>query len=142
VDGGLDAVDPADALIDVMYALGARYRANASFVMNSRTAATIRKMKDADGRFLWAERTSIEQPASLLGHPVIVCEHMPDVGSAATPIAFGDFKAGYTIAERPDLRILRDPYSAKPHVLFYASARIGGAVTDFAAIKLLKFSVA
>ncbi len=57
------------------------------------------------------------------------------------PIAFGDFRAGYTIAERPDLRILRDPFSAKPHVLFYATKRVGGDVTDFAAIKLLKFAV-
>ncbi len=140
VDGGLDAVEPADALIDLMYALGARYRGAASFVMNSRTAGMIRKMKDADGRFLWAERTSVEEPAQLLGHKVVICEHMPDVASGATPIAFGDFRSGYTIVERPDMRVLRDPYSAKPHVQFYASARIGAAVTDFAAIKLLKFS--
>ena len=59
----------------------------------------------------------------------------------AAAIAFGDFAAGYTIAERPDLRILRDPFSAKPHVLFYATKRVGGDVSDFAAIKLLKFSV-
>ena len=140
VDGGLDSAEPADAIIDLMYALGARYRANATFVMNSRTAAMVRKMKDADGRFLWAERTSIDQPATLMGHEVVICEHMPDPDVGTTPIAFGDFKAGYTIVERPDLRILRDPYSAKPHVQFYVSSRRGGAVTDFSAIKLLKFS--
>jgi HK97 family phage major capsid protein len=66
---------------------------------------------------------------------------MPDVGANAYPIAFGDFGAGYTIAERPDLRILRDPFSAKPNVLFYASKRVGGDVTDYAAIKLLKVAV-
>jgi len=79
--------------------------------MNSKTAGAVRKMKDADGRFLWSDA-----------------------------IAFGDFAAGYTVAERPDLRILRDPFSAKPHVLFYATKRVGGDVSDFAAIKLLKFS--
>ena len=34
---------------------------------------------------------------------------------------------------------LRDPFSAKPHVLFYATKRVGGDVSDFAAIKLMKF---
>jgi hypothetical protein len=48
---------------------------------------------------------------------------------------------GYTIAERPDLRILRDPFSAKPNVLFYANKRVGGDITDYAAIKLLKVAV-
>ena len=65
---------------------------------------------------------------------------MPDIADDASAIAFGDFGAGYTIAERPDLRILRDPFSAKPHVLFYATKRVGGDVSDFAAIKLLRFS--
>ena len=65
---------------------------------------------------------------------------MPDIASWVAAIAFGDFAAGYTVAERPDLRILRDPFSAKPHVLFYATKRVGGDVSDFAAIKLLKFA--
>ena len=73
---------------------------------------------------------------------MLIAEDMPDIGSDATAVAFGDFGAGYTVAERPDLRVLRDPFSAKPHVLFYATKRVGGDVSDFAAIKLLKFSVA
>ena len=76
-----------------------------------------------------------------MGYPVLICEDMPDVGANAYPIAFGDFHAGYTIAERPDLRILRDPFSAKPHVLFYASKRVGGDISDYAAIKLLKVAI-
>jgi HK97 family phage major capsid protein len=76
-----------------------------------------------------------------LGYPVLIAEDMPDVAADAYPIAFGDFTAGYTIAERPDLRVLRDPFSAKPHVLFYASKRVGGDVSDFAAIKLLRIAV-
>jgi HK97 family phage major capsid protein len=75
-----------------------------------------------------------------MGYPVLTAEDMPDIGANAYAIAFGDFASGYTIAERPDLRILRDPFSAKPHVLFYASKRVGGDVTDYAAIKLLKFA--
>lgn len=140
VDGAFPAADPADALIDLIYALGARYRRNAVFVMSSATAGAIRKFKDDDGRYLWTEAVIEGQPPRLFGYPVVIAEEMPAIGSGADAIAFGDFRAGYTIAERPDLRILRDPYSAKPHVLFYASKRVGGAVSDYAAIKLLRFA--
>jgi HK97 family phage major capsid protein len=133
--------NPADCIINLVYALGAEYRANATFVMNSKTAGAVRKMKDADGRFLWSDGMAAGEPARLMGYPVLICEDMPDIAAGAHAIAFGDFRAGYTIAERPDLRILRDPFSAKPHVLFYASKRVGGEVTDFAAIKLLRFAV-
>jgi HK97 family phage major capsid protein len=134
--------NPQDAVVDLVYALGAKYRANATFVMNSKTAGAVRKMKDADGRFLWSDSLAAGQPAQLMGYPVLISEEMPDIGAGATAVAFGDFAAGYTIAERPDLRVLRDPFSAKPHVLFYATKRVGGDVTDFAAIKLLKCAVA
>lgn len=139
-DGDFAATDPADAIVDLVYSLGARYRANATFVMNSKTAGAVRKMKDADGRFLWSDGLAAGEPARLMGYAVLVAEDMPDIASDANAIAFGDFKAGYTVAERPDLRILRDPFSAKPHVLFYATKRVGGDVSDFAAIKLLKFA--
>lgn len=134
-------VNSADCIISLVYALGADYRANGSFVMNSKTAGAVRKMKDADGRFLWSDGLAAGEPARLMGYPVLICEDMPDIAANAYAIAFGDFNAGYTIAERPDLRILRDPFSAKPNVLFYASKRVGGEVTDFAAIKLLKIAV-
>jgi len=139
--GDFDAVNPADALFDLVYGLDAEYRAGATFVMNSKTAGAVRKMKDADGRFLWSDGLAADTPARLIGYPVLIVEDMPDMGAGTTPIAFGDFAAGYTVAERPDVRILRDPFSAKPHVLFYASKRVGGDVSDFAAIKLLKLSV-
>ncbi|MEP5089340.1 MAG: phage major capsid protein, partial [Paracoccaceae bacterium] len=138
IDGGFGA---PDSLIDLVYALGAQYRANASFVMNSKTAGLVRKLKDNDGRFLWSDGLAAGEPARLLGYPVLIAEDMPDVATDAMAIAFGDFNAGYTVAERPDLRVLRDPFSAKPHVLFYATKRVGGDVSDFAAVKLLKFAV-
>ncbi|QDL93083.1 phage major capsid protein [Paroceanicella profunda] len=141
-NGDFNGTEPADAIVDLVYALGARYRAKATFVMNSKTAGAVRKMKDADGRFLWSDSLSQGQPARLMGYPVLISEDMPDIGVDAYAIAFGDFDSGYTIAERPDLRILRDPFSAKPNVLFYATKRIGGDVSDFAAIKLMKFAVA
>ena len=130
-----------DCIVTLIYSLMADYRSNASFVMNSKTAGAVRKMKDADGRFMWSDGLAAAEPARLMGYPVLICEDMPDVAANAYPIAFGDFKSAYTIAERPDLRILRDPFSAKPNVLFYASKRVGGDITDYAAIKLLKVAL-
>jgi HK97 family phage major capsid protein len=138
--GDFRADAPADALIDLIYALGSEYRANACFLMNSKTAARVRKMKDAEGRFLWTDALAAGQASQLLGYPVMISEDMPDMEMESLSIAFGDFRAAYTIVERPDLRVLRDPFSAKPHVLFYATKRVGGGVTDFRAIKLLRFT--
>ncbi len=138
--GGFNGTSPGDGLINLVYSLGARYRANGAFVLNSKTAGVVRLIKDAEGRFLWTDSLTAGEPARLLGYPVLIAEDMPDIATDSYSIAFGDFGAGYTIAERPDLRILRDPFSAKPHVLFYATKRVGGDVSDFAAIKLLKFS--
>jgi HK97 family phage major capsid protein len=138
-DGDFDPANASDSIVDLVYSLGAQYRANATFVMNSKTAGAVRKMKDADGRFLWSDGLAAGEPARLMGYPVLIAEDMPDIATDAMAIAFGDFGSGYTIAERPDLRVLRDPFSAKPHVLFYATKRVGGDVTDFGAIKLMKF---
>ena len=138
----VDGEVTADSVVDLVYALGAQYRAQASFVMSSKTAGYVRKLKDLDGRFLWSDGLAQGEPARLMGYPVLVAEDMPDVETDSFSVAFGDFAAGYTVAERPDLRILRDPFSAKPHVLFYATKRVGGDVSDFAAIKLLKFGAA
>lgn len=137
--GGITRADP---IIDLVYSLGAEYRANATFVMNSKTAGHIRKLKDNDGRFVWVDGLAMGEPARLLGYRVLIAEDMPDIADNAMAVAFGDFRAGYTVAERPDLRVLRDPFSAKPHVLFYATKRVGGYVSDFMAIKLLRFAVA
>ncbi len=136
------ATNPIDCLVNLVYSLTADYRANATFVMNSKTAGAVRKIKDTEGRFMWSDGLAVTAPATLMGYRVLIAEDMPDIAANTYPIAFGDFNAGYTIAERPDLRILRDPFSAKPNVLFYASKRVGGDVTDYAAIKLLKTALA
>jgi HK97 family phage major capsid protein len=138
-DGAFDPNNPDDALIELVYALNAEYRAGAVFIMNSRTAGEVRKMKDNQGRFLWMEGLQAAQPPLLIGYPALIVEEMPDIGIDHHAIAFGNFAHGYTIAERPDLRILRDPYSARPNVTFFATKRVGGDVTDYAAIKTLKF---
>ena len=66
---------------------------------------------------------------------------MPDIAANAFAIAFGDFRRGYLVVDRRGVRVLRDPFTAKPYVLFYTTKRVGGGVQDFDAIKLLKFGV-
>lgn len=139
VDGGWPASNPADILIDTVYALKAGYRQNANWVMNRKTQAAIRKLKDGDGNYVWQPPAAPGSRAMLMGFPVVEAEDMPDIGSDKTPIAFGDFARGYLVVDRTGVRILRDPYSAKPYVLFYTTKRVGGGVQDFDAIKLLKF---
>lgn len=128
----------ADAIIDLVYSLKAGYRRNGAFMMNSATAGTIRKFKDAEGRYLWQDGMQAGSPATLFGYPVEICEDMPDIGANAFPVAFGDWQSGYVIADRFGMRLLQDPYTAKPWVKFYATRRVGGHVLDSNAIKLLK----
>lgn len=139
--GAFRADEPEDALIELVHSLRAPYRQGASWVMNSATLAMIRKMKTADGAFLWQAGLGAGQPDSLLGYPVVEAEEMPDIAAGSLSIAFGNFKAGYLIAERAETSILRDPYSNKPYVHFYATKRVGGIVSNSEAIKLMRFSV-
>ena len=132
--------NPTDALISLIYAPKSQYRPGASFVMNRRTAAKIRKFKDADGNYIWQPAMTAGQLPLLLGYPVSEIEDMPDVAANAYSIAFGDFAKGYLIVDRAGISVLRDPYSAKPYVLFYTTKRVGGGVQNFDAIKLLKIA--
>lgn len=140
VDGAFPASNPSDKLIDLIYTLKAGYRANGTFVFNRGTQAAIRKMKDIDGNYLWQPAVSAGQPSMLMGYPVVESEDMPSIATGNYAIAFGDFRRGYLVVDRVGIRVLRDPYSAKPYVLFYTTKRVGGGVQDFNAIKLLRFA--
>jgi HK97 family phage major capsid protein len=140
VAGAFPASNPADKLIDLVQTLRSPYRQGAVFVMNSATAAAIRKFKTSDGAFLFQPSLQAGSPATLLGYPLIEAEDMPDIAANSLSIAFGNFKAGYVIAERNATTILRDPYTHKPYVHFYATKRVGGQVVNSESIKLLKFA--
>lgn len=142
VAGDFPAANKSDVLIDLVYALKAGYRQNATWVMNRKTQAAIRKLKDADGNYLWQPPATPGSRAMLMGFPLVEAEDMPDIAADAFPLAFGDFSRGYLVVDRTGVRVLRDPYSAKPYVLFYTTKRVGGGVQDFDAIKLLKFGTA
>lgn len=140
--GGFPTTNPQDKLIDLVQSLKAPYRQGAAFVMNSATLARIRKFKTSDGAFLWQPSLAVGQPATLLGYPVVEAEDMPDIAANSLGIAFGNFTHGYVVAERNQTSILRDPFSNKPFVQFYAVKRLGGALANSEAIKLMKFAAA
>jgi len=140
VEGDFTQDDAGDQLIDLIHAPKSQFRSHGRFVMNRRTTAIVRKLKDAEGRYLWAPGMGGEA-ATVLGYPVTELEDMPDIADGVAAIAFGDFRRGYLIADRQGARVLRDPYSSKPYVLFYTTKRVGGGVQNFDAFKLMTFSV-
>lgn len=141
VAGGFPASNPSDIVLDLCHALKTEYRQNAAFMMNRKAQGAIRKFKDTTGNYLWAPPVVAGAKATLMGFPLVEAEDMPDVAANSLSIAFGDFRRGYLIVDRVGIRALRDPFSAKPYVLFYTTKRVGGGVQDFEAIKLLKFGV-
>lgn len=138
--GAFAASNPADTLLDLIYAPKQAYRAGGRFVLNRKTLSVVRKFKDSDGNYLWQPSLVAGAPSTLFGYPVAEVEEMPDIGAGAHAIAFGDFAKLYLIVDRQGVRILRDPYSAKPYVLFYTTKRVGGGVQNFDAVKTLKFA--
>ncbi len=142
VAGGFAASDPSDHLIDLIYSLKSGHRANAHWIMNRSAQAEIRKIKDADGNYIWAPGHEAGAAPTLMNFPIAEAEDMPDIATDSYSIGIGDFRRGYLIVDRVGVRVLRDPFTSKPYVLFYTTKRVGGGVQNFEAIKLLKFGLA
>ena len=138
--GGFIASNPQDRLIDLVHSLRAPYRQGAAWVMNSNTMATVRKFKDSTGDFIWKPGLLEGQAPTLLGYPVVEVDAMPDIAANSLSIGFGQFRSAYVIADRGETGVLRDPYSNKPFVHFYATRRVGGALVNSEALKLMRFS--
>lgn len=127
-------------LIDVQTALKEPYQAGAQWMINRSMIGVLRKLKDTvTGQYIWQPGLQISAPSVLLGRPVNMASDLPSAITATTDtILYGDFKAGYQIVDRVGIRVLRDPYTNKPYVGFYTTKRVGGAVKNFEAIKVLK----
>lgn len=138
--GGFAEDSAADKLIDLIYAPKAQYRANGRVVMNRKTLSAVRKLKDGDGNYIWQPAQRLGEVSSVMGYPVTEIETMPDVAAGSLSIAFGDFQRGYLIVDRAGVRVLRDPFTAKPYVLFYTTKRVGGGIQNFDAIKVMKMA--
>ena len=130
-----------DDLINLQTDLLEGYQGNARWTMHRKVFAEIMKLKDSDNQYL-LNPAMIFQGAmgpQLLGKPVVFFGDMSStVDEGDYVLAYGDFRAGYTIVDRLGIRVLRDPYTSKGFVQFYTTKRVGGAVTNYQAIKRLK----
>jgi HK97 family phage major capsid protein len=133
----------ADALITLMYALPATYRNRGAWMMNGTTIATIRKIKDGQGNYLWQPSYQAGQPETILSRPVVEAVDMPDIASGAFPIIYGDF-AGYRIIDRLDLSVLVNPFllATSGMTRFHAVRRVGGDVIRPNLFRKLKMAAA
>ncbi|WP_287917127.1 phage major capsid protein [Comamonas sp.] len=138
VNSGAAADIGSDAVLDLIYGLPKKYRQNARFLTNNLTIAKLRKLKDGQGNYLWQPSAQAGQPATFHGYGLAEDENMPDVAANSLPIMFGDFKRGYLIIDRMGVRVLRDPYTKKPYVLFYTTKRVGGGVQNPECLRALK----
>jgi HK97 family phage major capsid protein len=139
--GNFAGSNPADCLVDTVHALKAAYRNDAAWQMNSKTFGAVRKLKDGQGNYLVEPDMRDGLSYRLLGYPVVENEDMPDIAANSLSIAFGNWRRGYVITDR-NISLLRDPYSKKPYVMFYAVKRVGGDCRNSHALKLVKFAAA
>ncbi|WP_088141926.1 phage major capsid protein [Achromobacter xylosoxidans] len=138
VNSGAAADIGSDAVLDLIYGLPKKFRQNARFLTNNLTIAKLRKLKDGQGNYLWQPSAQAGQPATLHGYGIAEDENMPDVAANSLPMLFGDYKRGYLIIDRMGIRVLRDPYTKKPYVLFYTTKRVGGGVQNPECLRALK----
>jgi HK97 family phage major capsid protein len=129
--------NPGDTFLDVIYSMKSELRAGAVWAANSTVMAAMRKFRNSDGDYMWQQSMVAGQPDRFMGYAMVEMPDMPNVATNTFPIAFGNFQRGYTIVDRIGTRTLRDPYTNKPFVQFYATKRVGGDVIDSEAIKLL-----
>lgn len=141
VNSGTNGQVTSDALINLFYALKDAYARRASFLMNRSVVQQVRLLKQATtNQYMWQPGLAAGAPDTLMGVPVHMASDMPTASTGSLSVAVGDFKSAYQIVDRLGIRILRDPYTEKPFVKFYATARVGGDVVNSEAIKLMKLS--
>jgi HK97 family phage major capsid protein len=136
---GSPPTHPGHCLIDVQYSLKTQYRAGASWLMNRSTAGAVRKLTDERGNYLWQPGITAGQPPTLLASAIEEEPNMPDIGADTVAIGYGAWDRTYAIVEKGGVRVLRDPYSQKPFILFYTTKLVGGGVQNFDAAIFLRF---
>lgn len=136
VNSGSNTGVTADGLTTLFYTLKEAYQANATWVMQRLTVLAVRKLKDGFGRYLWEPSLTAGNPDLLFGRPIVQFADCAAIAQNALPIAVGDFKQAYQIVDRAGVRVLRDPFTSKPSVLFYTTKRTGGDVVNFEALKI------
>ena len=134
-------LDDSDDLISLQNSLLEDYQAGASFGMQRATFSSVMKLKDSQGAYLLDPnvlKTGTDK--ILLGKQVTFMSDMPAVANDALAVVYADWEEFYTIVDRFGIRVLRDPFTAKPYIRFYTTKRVGGGVSNFQAGKILKIN--
>lgn len=127
----------ADGLVNLVHALPSAFTGNARFTMNRNTMRAVRLLKDGQNNYLWQPSYQAGTPSTLLGYGVTEVPAMPDVAAGTRPILFGDFQRSYLIVDSVGVRVLRDPFTNKPYVMFYTTKRVGGGLLNPESMKAL-----
>ncbi len=139
--GAFTSSAPGDTIVNLQHSLKQQYRPGAAFLMSDATLATVRQMKDGSGAYyLWQPDPTGGFGGRLLGSPVEIDDNMPTIAANSLSIAYGNFARGYTVVNRRGTILIRDNITAKGKTKFNFTRRIGGGVTNFEAIKLMKFA--
>lgn len=141
VSGDFAASAKGDKLYDLMGCLKDEYLSGAAWFTRRSVITAIRKFKDGQNNYLWQPSFIAGQPETIMGYPVARMEDVPALGADSLSLAFGNLREAYQIVDRQGIRVLRDPFTAKPYVKFYTTRRTGGGVVNFEAVKLLKFGI-
>jgi HK97 family phage major capsid protein len=141
VNSGTSAQVTADGLLSLLYALKEGYQTNATFIANRSVVGALRLLKDSTNQYLWQPSYQMGQPDMIIGRPIMMASDMPVAAANSLSVAVADFKRAYKVVDRRGVTIMRDPFTEKPFVKFYATKRVGGDVTNFEAIKILKLAV-
>ena len=132
----------ADEIINLVYALKRPYRKNAKFIMNDATIATLRKLKDENGQYLWQPSLQAGEPDRLFGYEVLTSAYVPTIAAGKPVIAFGDFSY-YNIGDRGvrSFAELKELFAGNGMVGFVAKERVDGKLVLAEAVQVLKMGV-
>ena len=131
----------ADPLQDLIGAFKDQYLNGAQWLMRREVRTALRKMKEATSdRYLWEPSMQMGQPDRLMGYAANIDQYVPAIAASSLSLAFGNFAEAYTIVDRIGVRTLRDPFTAKPWIVFYSTKRTGGGAINSEAVKFLKFT--
>ena len=140
-NGDFNSTTKADPLFDLIGAFKDQYLQNAQWLMRREVRTKLRKLRGATSDlYLWEPSLQMGQPDRLNGYPVNIDQYVPALATDSLSLAFGDFREAFTIIDRIGIRTLRDPYTAKPYIVFYSTKRTGSGAVNFEAVKFLKFS--
>lgn len=135
--------ETVDKLIEMIYTVDTKFLANARWFLSKTVISMIRKIKNSDGNFIWQQNEQWNEKPMLLGYPVEICDELSIANQDDKKSViglFGDMYKAYTVVEKEDITVLRDPFSSKPYIEFYVNKQVGGDVTNFNALKVLNFN--